>query len=363
MSSSSSLTLALDAMGGDNAPRAVVEGAALALSREPGLSFIFFGDSAQIEPILSAHPALARVSRIENTETQVESCEKPSAALRKKETSSMGRAIAAVRDGVASGVVSGGNTGALMAMAMFILRRLPGIDRPAIASVFPTMGRDTVVLDLGANTACDAENLVQFAVLGAVFSKIVRGVDTPDVGLLNVGTEDMKGREEIRAAAAILKNVPFPGRFSGHVEGNDIPKGSVDVVVTDGFTGNVALKLAEGMGRFSSHVLREALGSSWLAKAGALLAWPALRALKVRLDPRLYNGGPFLGVDGVCVKSHGGSDALGFSCAILVAAHMVENGFNARVAEEIRNLSESESALKSRDVQSLLSSSQTRPLP
>mgnify|MGYP003377453458 CR=1 FL=1 len=362
MAVSSSLLLALDAMGGDHAPRAVVEGAALARKENPALSFVLFGDQTRILPLLSAHSDLAAVSTVRHTDITVDPCEKPSVALRKKDSSSMGMAIAAVRDGQAAGVVSGGNTGALMAMAMFILRRLPGIDRPAIASVFPTMGRDTVVLDLGANTACDAENLVQFALLGAVFSRVVRGVEQPSVGLLNVGTEDLKGREEIRAAAAILKDVPFPGRFVGHVEGNDIPRGQVDVVVADGFTGNVALKLAEGMGQFSSHVLREALSSSWLAKAGAILAWPALRRLKARPDPRLYNGGPFLGIDGVCVKSHGGSDALGFSHAILVAAHMVENGFNARVAEEIRALAESESALKARAVQSALSDSLTRPL-
>lgn len=363
MSTPSSITLALDAMGGDHAPRAVVEGAALALTENSRLSFVFFGDRDRVTPFLAAHPHLAGVSTVRHADISIDPCEKPSAALRKKETSSMGLALAAVRDGAAAGVVSGGNTGALMAMAMFILHRLPGIERPAIASVFPTMGRDTVVLDLGANTACDAENLVQFALLGVVFSRVVRGVETPAVGLLNVGTEDMKGREEIRAAAAILKDVPFPGRFVGYVEGNDIPKGSVDVVVTDGFTGNVALKLAEGMGQFMSHVLREALGSSWLARAGALLAWPALRGLKKRLDPRLYNGGPFLGVDGVCVKSHGGSDALGVSRAILVAAHMVENGFNARLAEEIRALAASESALKSGAVQSALSDTLIRPLP
>lgn len=339
-------TIALDAMGGDHAPAALVDGAALALAGMPDLRFLFFGNREALTPLLARHGAfLACVSDIVHTDEKVGPEDKPSIVLKKGKNTSMARAIASVADGRAQSVVSGGNTGALMALAMFTLGRLPGIDRPAIASVFPTMRGRTVVLDLGANSASGAENLVQFAVLGAVFARLSGFSQTPSVGLLNVGTEEMKGREEIREACATLRRVGFPGAFKGFVEGSDIPHGTVDVVVTDGFTGNVALKLAEGMGHFTAHCLRAAFGSSLLTRLGAVFAWPALKALKRQFDPRDYNGGVFLGLNGLCIKSHGGSDAYGVSRAILTAARMVENGYGARVAAEISALHARETAL------------------
>lgn len=256
-------------------------------------------------------------------------------------------AIEAVKDGQAQSVVSAGNTGALMVLSKMILKMLPGIDRPAIASVMPNAKGSSVVLDLGANLECDSEVLVQFAMLGAVYARVVRGIESPTVGLLNVGTEDMKGHEEVRDAAAILSSIKFNGKYHGFVEGNDITKGTVDVVVTDGFTGNVALKTAEGVGKLTSQFLKDAFKSSPLAMLGYILASGAMKQLKSKLNPSKYNGGMFLGLDGVAVKSHGSSDIDGTENAILVAANLVHNGFNARVAAEISEVLAQQSALAS----------------
>ncbi len=331
-------TIALDAMGGDFGPAAVVPAAALALKQQPGMKFIFVGDERRIKPLIQKERALAKASEIIHTDKVISSDEKPSAALRNGRQSSMRLAIDAVREGRAQGIVSAGNTGALMATAKLVLRCLPGIERPAIASVMPGMNGDTVMLDLGANVVCDEHMLVQFAVLGAVYARAVKGIENPTVGLLNVGTEDMKGNDQVRAAAAILSKVDFPGKFVGFVEGNDIPRGSVDVVVTDGFTGNVALKVAEGVGALASRFLKDALTSSLMALAGAALAQGALKRLKDRFDARGYNGGMFLGLDGICVKSHGSMDSYGFSRAILVASNLIKNGYNKRVAQEIEQI-------------------------
>lgn len=331
-------TIALDAMGGDYGPGIVVPAAGQALQENPALKFIFFGDQAQIGPLLDKNPGLKTVSSLVHTDKTVSSDEKPSTALRTSKGSSMRLAIEAVKDGKADGIVSAGNTGALMAIAKLVLRCLPGIERPAIASVFPTKGGDTVMLDLGANVMCDEHMLVQFAVLGAVYARTVKGIQNPTIGLLNVGTEDMKGNDQVRAAAAILSHVDLPGQFEGFIEGNDIAEGSVDVVVTDGFTGNVAIKVAEGVGGLFAHFLKSALKSSPLSLLGAVLAQGALRRVKKRTDARTYNGGMFLGLDGICVKSHGGMDAYGFSRAILVAANLLKNGYNQRVAQEINQI-------------------------
>lgn len=332
-------TIALDAMGGDFGPEVVVPAAGMALKElGAGVRFIFCGDRRRIAPLLDADPALKAVSEIRHTEKVIANDEKPSAALRNGKDSSMRLAIDAVKEDAAQSVVSAGNTGALMATAKLVFKCLPGISRPAIASVFPTTGRDTVMLDLGANLQCDAEILVQFAVLGAVYAKAVAGIESPSVGILNVGSEAMKGPDQVREAAAILSQVQFPGRFHGFVEGNDITEGTVNVVVTDGFTGNIALKVAEGVGKMTGHFLKETFMSSLFAKLGALLASGALKRLKSRVDPRFYNGGMFLGLDGICVKSHGGMDAYGFSRAILVAANLVEQGYNKKLAHEIQQL-------------------------
>jgi glycerol-3-phosphate acyltransferase PlsX len=327
--------IALDAMGGDYAPAIVVDGAALAHARIPDIKFIFCGDEAQITPLLAAHPDLLPCSEVRHTVEVISPDMKPSLALRQGRATSMRFAINAVAEGNASSVVSAGNTGALMAMAKFVLRTLPGIDRPAIATVIPSQTGETVMLDLGANIECDAENLVQFALMGAIFCRTVLGRSEPSIGLLNIGTEELKGHDEVRIAASILRDRPIPGRLYGFVEGNDITAGTVDVVVTDGFSGNIALKTIEGTAHLFSHYLRQAFTSSPLARLGYMLSRGAFKRLKKRIDPRRYNGAMFLGLQGVCVKSHGGTDAEGFANAIGVAHDLVARGFNERIAEEL----------------------------
>lgn len=340
---SQSHTISIDAMGGDFGPAVTVKAAAMALDKRSNLKFLLVGDECKIKDELQHFPALAEVSEILHTDKKIDSHEKPSVALRNSKGSSMRLAIEAVREGQAESVVSAGNTGALMAISKIILKPLPGISRPAIASIFPTMKGKTVMLDLGANLTCDAEVLTQFAILGAVYARVVMGLSKPSVGLLNVGTEDQKGHEEVRQASRILGTVDFPGRYHGFIEGNDITAGTVDVVVTDGFTGNVALKTAEGVGKMTSHFMRDAFKSSPFAILGYLLASGAMKRLKERVDPRTYNGGMFLGLNGVCVKSHGGSDEVATMNAILTAARLVENGFNQRVIAEMEQLVSQES--------------------
>ena len=327
--------IALDAMGGDKAPDVIIQGANLARERYPEIKFIFCGDAAKINPLLDAHPALRACSTLRHTPDVIAADMKPSLALRQGRNSSMRLAINAVSAGEAGSVISAGNTGALMAMAKFVLRTLPGIDRPAIATVLPTQKGETVVLDLGANIECDAENLVQFALMGAIFCRTVLGRSEPSIGLLNIGTEELKGHDEVRIAASILRERHSPGRLYGFVEGNDITAGTVDVVVTDGFSGNIALKAIEGTAHLIAHFLREAISASLLAKIGYLMSRGAFKNLKKRVDPRRYNGAMFLGLRGVCVKSHGGTDAEGFANAIGVAHNLVTRGFNERIAEEI----------------------------
>ena len=317
-------TLSVDAMGGDDAPRMTVEGVKLALDMLPHVRILLFGDERKIAPIAESVLANMR-DRIEirHTEDVVSSDEKPSNALRSGRNSSMRLAINSVRDGEASGVISAGNTGALMAMAKFVMKTLPGIHRPAIASVLPTQRGQTVMLDLGANIECDADNLTQFAVMGEALARNVLGLEKPTIGILNVGVEGLKGNEAVKQTSQILQNTHLPIEFYGFVEGDDIGAGTVDVIVTDGFTGNVALKTAEGTARLVTHFLRKALTGSPLAILGAMLARPALNELKRKLDPRRYNGAMFLGLNGICVKSHGGTDAFGFANAIKVAAELV----------------------------------------
>ena len=323
---SASLAISLDAMGGDNAPEMVIRGADIARQRFPDVHFLFFGDEKRIQPMIDRLPALKAVSTVRHAETEVKMDDKPSQALRSGRGSSMRLAIDAVQNGEAAAIVSAGNTGALMAMAKFVLKTLPGIDRPAIASFFPTIRSESVMLDLGANVQCDASNLVQFAVMGNVFARTVLGVREPTTGLLNVGIEEQKGHEEVRVAAQILREAQLPGTFHGFIEGDDIARGTVDVVVTDGFTGNIALKTIEGTVKLYGTFLRQSFKSSWLAGLGYLLARPALNALRARVDPRRYNGAIFMGLNGICVKSHGGTDAFGFANAIGVAVDMVANG-------------------------------------
>jgi phosphate acyltransferase len=330
------LTIALDAMGGDHGPQTVISGAALAAERHPGFTFLFYGDEAKIAPLLSAHPKLKAVAQISHTDVAVSMDDKPSQALRRgRGKSSMWQAIEAVRDGKASAAVSAGNTGALMAMARFVLKTLPGIERPAIAVLWPTEKGESVVLDVGATVGADARQLLEFAVMGEAMARCLFGLEQPSVGLLNVGVEEIKGNEAVKEAGRLLREMPLPIHFHGNVEGDDIAKGTVNVVVTEGFTGNVALKTAEGTAKQISTFLKASLNSTLMSKLGAFLAQGAFRAFKERLDPRKHNGGVFVGLNGVVVKSHGGTDALGFATAIDVAIEMVKNGLVTKISEDV----------------------------
>ncbi len=321
------LTIALDAMGGDTAPQMVIRGANIARQRYPQVDFLMFGREGEITALLAKMTRLRDVTTVVHTEDVVRSGDKPSSTLRTGRNSSMRLAINAVQDGRARGVVSAGNTGALMVMAKFVMKTLPGIDRPAIATYFPTLRGESVMLDLGANVHCDAGNLVDFAVLGNAFARTILNIPEPTYGLLNVGSEEIKGHEALHEASAILKNAALPGHFVGFIEGDDIGRGTVDVIVTDGFTGNIALKTAEGTVKLINELVRRTFRSSIMAGLGYLLARPALRKLRKRVDPRRYNGAVFLGLNGIAVKSHGGTDAYGFANAIGVAVDMVKQDF------------------------------------
>ncbi len=347
------LVLALDAMGGSNAPQSVVEGAHLALERYPRLKFLFFGNETQILPLLKNYKKLMAVSTVHHTETIVDDDMKPVAALRVGKTSSMALAVKSVAEGAASGVISGGNTGAYMALSKILLKTVKGISRPAIASYLPTeRGGETVMLDLGANVSCDEFNLVEFAIMGSVFATDVLGYENPSVGLLNVGEEDLKGSPVLRRAADYLKN--YPGiNFHGFIEGNDIAKGTVDVVVTDGFTGNIALKTLEGTARLIRSFLKEGFSGSLMGKIGYFFALPTLRLVFQRMNPSRYNGAIFLGLNGIAIKSHGSTDALGFSNAISVAVDMLSHGFKSQIETNMEDvkafLAQAELEVKTRE--------------
>jgi glycerol-3-phosphate acyltransferase PlsX len=333
------VTIALDAMGGDHGPSVVIPGAAIALVRHPDLHFLFFGDAARIEPELKQHPELAARSTVIHSDVAVAMDAKPSQALRQgRYRSSMWLSLEAVKDGRADAAVSAGNTGALMAMAKFCLKTIAGVDRPAIAAIWPTVEAECIVLDVGANVGADAPQLVEFALMGAAMARALFGVDQPSVGLLNIGVEEVKGLGEIKTAAATLKEAKLPIHYQGFVEGDDVGHGAVDVVVTDGFTGNIALKTAEGTAKQIGEYLRAAMGRSLLARTGAVLAQGAFRALKEKMDPRQLNGGIFLGLNGIVVKSHGGTDATGFASAIDLAYDMASSGVVKRLADDVTRL-------------------------
>lgn len=336
------LTIAIDAMGGDAGPAATLPGAARALAAAPDLAFLLVGDELRIARYLARLPALAGASTVLHTDKAISPGDKPSAALRNGEGTSMRLALEAVADGRAAAAVSGGNTGALMALAKSVLRTLPGIHRPAIASIFPALRGQTIMLDLGANVLVEAEHLVQFALLGALFAQAHTGKTLPSIGLLNVGSEPGKGPDHVRMAGQILAQLPLPGRYKGFVEGHDITGGVVDVVVCDGYAGNIALKTAEGVSSLTGRLFREALTGDPLSALGAALAFLGLRRFKRRVDPRLYNGGVFLGLGGLAVKSHGGSDALGFSTAVGLAAELARARYVQQVAEGLGKLAHAE---------------------
>ena len=331
--------IAIDAMGGDDGLAVMLAGAERACAHDGEPQFLLVGDEAQISAKLPAHPLLAARAEIVHAPDVVSAGEKPSAALRRARTTSIGVAIDLVKQGRAAAAVSSGNTGALMAMAKLALRTLPGIDRPALAATMPSLGaNDVVMLDLGANTECDAANLVQFAVMGAAYARTTFDLKSPRVALLNIGTEEMKGTDIIRDAAAQLKAAShLPMTFSGFVEGNRLSRGDLDVIVCDGFSGNIALKTAEGTARFVADLLKRAFSSSFRSKVGFLISRPATKLLRDHLDPNNHNGAVFLGLNGIVVKSHGGANDAGVAHAIALAAKLVRDDLTRRISDDLSN--------------------------
>ncbi len=340
----SAITIAIDAMGGDNGPAVVVEGVAYAMKRGFGGNVLLVGDRSVLTPLVSAQAQMDRV-KIEHADSVVEMTDKPMQILRRGHSTSMWCAIEKVKSGEANAVVSCGNTGVLMAVAKMQLKMIEGVDRPAVTALWPTQRGRTVVLDVGANVEADENQLVQFAIMGEAFFRALTGVKKPTVGLLNVGAEDLKGHELIRTAARVLREADSDMAFTGFVEGNDISGGAVDVVVTDGFTGNIALKSAEGAARLVGGWVKETLTGTINAKLGALLMTPGLRKLKDRIDPSSVNGGVFLGINGIVVKSHGGSDARGVASAIQMAADLAHAPYHDQVAKTVAAVMERSNAL------------------
>jgi glycerol-3-phosphate acyltransferase PlsX len=329
--------IALDAMGGDHGPSVVIPGAALAQARHPDTEFLFFGTAPEIEAALAAHPKLKAASRVIHTDVAVKMDDKPSQALRQgRWKSSMWLAIDAVKQGEADVAVSAGNTGALMAMAKIHLRTMAGIERPAIAAIWPTLRGESVVLDLGANIGADAQHLIDMAVMGSAMARILLDIDRPTVGLLNIGVEEVKGLDEVREAGRILRERDLPHiHYSGFVEGDDIGKGTVDVVVTEGFSGNIALKTAEGTAKQIAGYLRSAMNRIFLARIGYFLARDAFERLREKMDPRRGNGGVFLGLTGIVIKSHGGTDPEGFATAVELGYSMARNRLLEAINQDV----------------------------
>jgi phosphate acyltransferase len=329
--------IALDAMGGDHGASVVIPGAELSLARHPDIEFIMFGDRAVVEPLLASRAGLNAASRLVHTDVAVKMNAKPSQALRQgRWKSSMWLAIDAVKRGEADVAVSAGNTGALMAMAKFHLKTMAGVERPAIACLWPTLKGESVVLDVGASIGADAAHLVAMAVMGGGMARALFNLDRPKVGLLNIGVEEVKGLEQVREAGRILREAQLPGiDYAGFVEGDDIGRGTVDVVVTEGFAGNIALKTAEGTARQLGQYLKSAMTRTLLSRLGYLLAREAFRTLAEKMDPRKANGGVFLGLNGIVIKSHGGIDAEGFAYAVDIGYEMVRYDVLAKLSQSL----------------------------
>ncbi|HBF29799.1 phosphate acyltransferase PlsX [Rhizobium sp.] len=330
--------ISLDVMGGDFGPEVVIPGAAKALERHPDITFVLFGQKDKCEALLSRYPKLKEKSVFNDCDVAIGMDEKPSQALRRgRNVSSMWRSIAAVKTGDADVAVSAGNTGALMAMAKFCLRTMPNIERPAIAGIWPTLKGESIVLDIGATIGADAKQLLDFAVMGGAMARALFEIERPTIGLLNVGVEEIKGQEDVREAGRMLREANIDSlNYYGFVEGDDLGKGTVDVVVTEGFTGNIALKAAEGTAKQIAAYLRAAMSRSLLSRIGYLFAKGAFDALKEKMDPRKVNGGVFLGLNGIVIKSHGGTDAEGFAAAIEVGYDMVRNGLTKKIENDLK---------------------------
>jgi len=351
------IRIALDAMGGDHGPAVIVAGAELSLVRHPDSEFLLFGDRTKVEPLLARAPRLASATRFVHTDVAIKMEDKPSQALRRgRWKSSMWLALDAVKKGEADVAVSAGNTGALMAMAKFSLKMLAGIDRPAIAALWPTLKGESVVLDVGASIGADAEHLINLAVMGSAMARLLFDLDRPRVGLLNIGVEEIKGLEPVREAGRILREEQLPHLdYIGFVEGDDIGKGAVDVVVTEGFAGNIALKAAEGTARQLAVYLQSAMSRTLRARLGYLLAREAFRTLSEKMDPRKVNGGVFLGLNGIVIKSHGGADPEGFAAAVDLGYDMARYELFAKIGETLRHHTRSTRIATSRVVREAVS--------
>lgn len=333
-------TVSLDAMGGDNAPDIVIKGAELVASSNSNVDFLIYGDENKISPLLNSCPSLKKKSKLIHTDSYISADEKPSNALRKGGSSSMRLAINSVKSGESQAVISAGNTGALMAMSKVVLRALPDIDRPAIVTSIPNIkGKNTIMLDMGANVDCSSEILYQFAVMGYVFAKAAYDIKSPKIGILNVGSEDLKGSDMVRSVFTLLKESDFAEHFHGYVEGDDITKGEVDVVVTDGFTGNISLKSIEGTAKLIANTLKKGFTSSLMSRLGYLLASKALKKVFKEIDPKSYNGAMLIGLNGIVVKSHGSANAKAFANAINVATSLIDNNINQKILQEMESSS------------------------
>ncbi len=327
--------IALDAMGGDHAPRSVIHGASLAAEELPHIRFKIYGNSRDVLPEIEKYPILKRRHEFIHADEVISNHEKPSNALRKGKNSSMYMAINAVKNNEAGAIISSGNTGALMALSKFTLQTLPSIDRPAIGGILPNMKGYSVMLDLGANIYCEADNLFEFAVMGNAFARAVLGIEYPSIGLLNVGSEKNKGNEAVKSALQLLHESELKLNLYGFIEGDDIAMGTTDVVVADGFSGNIALKTAEGISKLYNNILKTELKRDPLGMFGAALSIPAFKRVKKKMDPRMYNGAMLLGLNGIVIKSHGSTDEIGFANAIKTAAKLVENNINEHITREM----------------------------
>ncbi|MEO9968393.1 MAG: phosphate acyltransferase PlsX [Hyphomonadaceae bacterium] len=335
------IVLSIEAMGGDAAPEVVIEGLAVFCAERDGVDFLLHGDETRLKPFLDRHPDVAARCEVRHTEIFVRMEDKPSQALRKARGSSMWNAVNCVKSGEAHAAVSAGNTGALMAISILSLRKMAGVHRPGMTALWPTMrGGTSVVLDVGANLEADAAQLVTFAIMGEAYARAVTGKARPTVGLLNIGTEDSKGHGHLKVAAAMLAREEIGLSYHGYVEGDDISAGTVDVVVTDGFSGNVALKTAEGTARLVGSYLKEAFTGGTINKAGAVLASAGLKRLREKMNPSNVNGGVLLGLNGVVVKSHGGTDPNGYATAVQLAANLAKSNYKDEVAAGLNRIAE-----------------------
>lgn len=341
--------IAIDTMGGDNSPDAQLLGAERFIKKRPedSVSFKLFGNQELMMPVIERLPLLKSHSEIIHTDNIIQPEDKPSAAIRKGRTSSMGLAIKSVAEGHANAVISAGNTGALMAMSKIMLRMLPSIDRPAIVTLIPTAdNNDCIMLDLGANIECTANHLFQFAVMGDAFARATLNREDPRIALLNIGSEELKGKDEIKIAAELLRNTSLPLNFIGFVEGNDITFGKADVIVTDGFTGNIALKSIEGTAHVIKGFLKEALLSSFSARLGAFFSKRALKQMSKKIDPRRHNGAMFIGLNGISVKSHGSADEIAFYNSLKVTMDLIRYNINHTIIEEMHTYTKKEHEFK-----------------